>query len=196
MKMKTYWVVVGIAMAAGRSAQAEECTVTAYVRAGFTWSALVRRAEGRATGMFREIGVAVRFRNGVADRANAADDACGTPIVLIIDSEAGGQPASEHALAYATPYSKSGTSIHIFMDRIGSGRNPYFETVLLAHVLVHELTHVLEGIARHSEDGIMKARWNSLDEKLMRSHPLPFTALDVDLIHTGITRRTQTTVTE
>jgi hypothetical protein len=195
MKMKTYWTV-GILLAAGLTAQAEECIVTVHVRAGFKWSAMVRRAEGQATGMFREIGVAVRFRNSVPDRVNAADDACGAPIVVTIDSEASDQRASEHALAYATPFSKSGTCIHIFMDRIGSGRNPYFETVLLAHVLVHELSHVLEGVARHSEDGIMKARWDSQERKLMQSHSLSFAALDVDLIHTGIAKRTQTRVTE
>jgi len=192
--MKTYWAM-GIAMAAGLSAQAEECTVTVYVRAGFTWGAMLGRAEMQAAAMFREIGVAVRFRN-VASRINAADDACGAPIVLEIDSAAGDQRASEHALAYATPYSKSGTCIHVFLDRVATGLNPYFETVLLAHVLAHEITHVLEGVCRHSNDGIMKARWDSRDKQLMRSHPLPFAALDVELIHIGIAKRMQPAVTE
>jgi hypothetical protein len=193
MKMKTFWAI-GIVMA-GLSAQAAECTVTVYVRAGSSWSAMLGRAEMQAAGMFRKIGVAVRFRNG-ADRVNASDDGCGAPIVLTMGSQAGDQRSSEHALAYATPYSKSGTCIHVFLDRVAPGRNPYFETVLLAHVLVHELTHVLESVDRHSEEGIMKARWDSRDQELMKAHPLPFAAIDVELIHAGIVNRMKQAVTE
>ena len=186
--MKTYWVV-GIAMAAGLSAQAEECNVTVYVHTSLSGSAMLLRAEIQAAAMFREIGVAVRFRNG-AVRANDANDACGAPIMLQIDSQAGDQPPAEHTLAYATPYAKSGTCIHIFMDRIAERLNPYFETVLLAHVLAHEITHVLERVARHSADGVMKAHWDRRDKEDMKSHSLPFAAIDVELIHIGIAERT------
>jgi len=34
---------------------------------------------------------------------------------------------------------------------------------VLAHVLVHEVTHILQGIPRHSESGVMKAQWDSND---------------------------------
>jgi len=194
--MKAYWVI-GIAMAAGLSADAEECkcNVTVYVSADLNGAAMLQRAEILAAAMFREIGVAVRFRNG-AVRANDANDACGAPIMLEIDSQAGDQRPSEHALAYATPYSKSGTCIHVLLDRVAIGRNPYFETVLLSHVLAHEITHVLEQITRHSPDGIMKVNWDSRDKKLMQSHPLPFAAIDVELIHAGIAKRIQQAVTE
>jgi hypothetical protein len=30
-------------------------------------------------------------------------------------------------------------------------------TFVLAHVLVHEITHILQGIDRHSESGVMKS---------------------------------------
>ena len=194
--MKAYWVI-GIAMAAGLSADAEECkcNVTVYVSADLNGAAMLQRAEILAAAMFREIGVAVRFRNG-AVRANDANDACGAPIMLEIDSQAGDQRPSEHALAYATPYSKSGTCIHVFMDRIAERLNPYFETVLLAHVLAHEITHVLERLARHSADGVMKAHWDQRDREDMKSHSLPFAAIDVELIHAGIARRTHAAVTE
>jgi hypothetical protein len=195
MKMKTYWVL-GMAMAAGLlSAHAEECTVNVYVRAGFTWGAMLQRAKIQTVAMFREIGVEVRFRNGDG-RPAAADGACGMPIVLEIDPQADEQRASEHALAHAMPYSKSGACIQVFMNRIATGRNPYFETVLLAHVLTHEITHVLEQITRHSPDGIMKAKWDSRDKERMQSHPLPFAAIDVELIHAGIAKRIQEAVTE
>ena len=192
--MKAYWVI-GIAMAAGLSADAEECNVTVYVSADLNGAAILQRAVIRAAAMFREIGVAVRFRNG-AVRANDANDACGAPIMLEIDSQAGDQRPSEHTLAYATPYSKAGTCIHVLLDRVAIGRNPYFETVLLAHVLAHEITHVLEQVARHSADGVMKAHWDRRDKEDMKSHSLPFAAIDVELIHSGIARRTHAAVTE
>lgn len=55
--------------------------------------------------------------------------------------------------------------------------------------MVHEITHVLEGINRHSEEGVMKAIWSAKDYERMRDHPLPFAPVDVDLIREGIARR-------
>src|ERR1022692_2423743 len=56
----------------------------------------------------------------------------------------------------------------------------------MAHVLVHEITHVLEGISRHSSTGIMKAQWNKNDFFEMRRKPLPFAQEDVNLIYDGL----------
>ena len=60
---------------------------------------------------------------------------------------------------------------------------------VLAHVLVHEITHILQGLSRHSESGVMKARWDSQDFAQMSWKPLPFTAEDVDLIQRGLAAR-------
>jgi hypothetical protein len=57
---------------------------------------------------------------------------------------------------------------------------------VLAHVLVHEITHVLEGIDRHSATGIMKDRWDDNDYFEMRRKPLRFAQKDVDLIYDGL----------
>jgi predicted Zn-dependent protease len=61
------------------------------------------------------------------------------------------------ALANATPYAKSGRSIHVHMDRLLVGRDERLTTAVLAH----EITHVLERINRHSADGVMvmKDHW-------------------------------------
>jgi hypothetical protein len=56
----------------------------------------------------------------------------------------------------------------------------------MAHVLVHEITHLLEGVDRHSATGIMKARWSEGDYFEMRRKPLPFAQEDVNLIHAGL----------
>src|SRR5580698_9505171 len=56
-------------------------------------------------------------------------------------------------LAYALPY--EGTHIVIFYDRAQAAMpDPEGVAQLLAHVLAHEVTHVLEGVSRHSAEGV------------------------------------------
>jgi hypothetical protein len=50
-----------------------------------------------------------------------------------------------------------------------------FGPALLSHVLAHEIAHVLQGVSRHSESGILKARWDREDFFLMQQHRLNFT---------------------
>ena len=70
-----------------------------------------------------------------------------------------------------------------FIDRIEEMRAP---TNVLAHVMVHEITHLLQGIGRHSATGVMKEVWTAGDFGGMRLRPLPFTPLDIDLIYVGL----------
>jgi hypothetical protein len=48
---------------------------------------------------------------------------------------------------------------------------------------------VLEGTDRHSQNGIMKAHWDSFDFGKMMARHLEFTAEDVVLIRRGIAAR-------
>jgi hypothetical protein len=93
-------------------------------------------------------------------------------------------PANEHpgALACAQPF-RGG--IRVFYDRV-QGYPPSIRARLLAYVLAHEITHVLEGRARHSESGIMKAHWDAGDMRQMGAKRLTFTAFDVLLIRQGL----------
>ena len=61
--------------------------------------------------------------------------------------------------------------------------------MILAHVLVHEITHILQGIDRHSESGVMKASWTNQDYKAMAWKPLPFTPQDTRLLQLGLNGR-------
>jgi len=60
---------------------------------------------------------------------------------------------------------------------------------VMAHVLVHEVTHILEGVTRHSDSGVMKAEWTLRDYGQMYTAPLPFTAADIALIQSGVDAR-------
>ena len=55
--------------------------------------------------------------------------------------------------------------------------------------MVHEVTHILQGIPWHSESGVMKAQWDASDFLQMTWKPLPFTDDDVDLIQRGLDAR-------
>jgi hypothetical protein len=124
--------------------------VSVCVRPGSSDRALrVPRAEKLASTIFERAGVQIEWQSGLrkSDRAKPA-------ILIEITSEA---PVSfrRGALAYALPF--EGEHIRIFWDRLVAVSNDWILTSLLAHVMVHETTHVLQGTAHHSRQGIMKA---------------------------------------
>jgi hypothetical protein len=86
------------------------------------------------------------------------------------------------ALAYAQPFAGR---ILVFRDRIDKFL-PQMRARVLAYVLAHEIAHVLQGIVRHSDSGIMKAHWYRGDFRAMFSMNLKFTTYDVLLIHNGL----------
>src|SRR5262249_46260954 len=89
--------------------------------------------------------------------------------------------------AYALLYEDR---IVVFYDRIQalSRDNPTHRRMILAHVMTHEITHILQGIERHSTSGVMKARWNETDYLDMTRSPLPFASEDIELIRLGLRR--------
>jgi hypothetical protein len=48
--------------------------------------------------------------------------------------------------------------------------------------MAHEIGHVLQGVNRHSESGVMKANWTDIDFESMTFEPLRFTPEDARLI--------------
>ena len=114
---------------------------------------------------------------------------CWAPVE--IDLEAG-LPGADRpdSMAYAMPYLEGHARIHVFVGRVASMVPANRMGILLGHILVHEITHVLEGVSRHSAQGVMKARWGIPDFRAMEVHPLPFDELDVLLIHAGVRRST------
>jgi hypothetical protein len=133
------------------------------------------RAEALSSKMFVAAGVTIDWR---------AWSAC--PVGGIRVSLSWNTPESEnpHSFAYALPY--EGTHIVLFWDRIASAAQPETLPWLLAHVLVHEVTHIIQGTCRHSETGVMKATFTGADIANMEFHPLTFTEEDIELIHFGM----------
>jgi hypothetical protein len=91
-----------------------------------------------------------------------------------------------HALGYALPY--DGTHIVVFYDRI-QRQQQRLVSALTAHVIAHEIGHLLEGVIHHSDDGLMKAQWDLSDFSQIARRPLSFSPEDVLLIRRGLKYR-------
>jgi len=78
----------------------------------------------------------------------------------------------------------AGTEIAVYRTAFNASRQPWQPRgVGIGYVLAHELAHVMQGVGRHSESGILKAQWSSDDFEEMIFHKLAFTNFDVELIH-------------
>lgn len=144
-------------------------------------SLVVMPARAQAGKMFADIGISIQWRSGPPHGL--------LPRNFVIVEMADYTPRNCYpgALAYAMPYDR--LHIKVFYDRVRA--TVYSQTVpaLLAHVFVHEITHILQGFCRHSSAGIMKARWDVNDYLLMRSKPLTFTEEDIHFIRQGLAAR-------
>lgn len=163
--------------------------VTVYVQGlSVVPAPMLGRARGLANEIFAGVGVKIDWYTGQPPRSQRSPQ---TPIVIEMTT---GTPRERlpGALAFALPY--EGVHIDVFYDRVHEATEPQLTPNVLAHVLVHEITHILQGTCRHSDTGIMKARWNHNDYMEMRLKPLSFTEEDVQLIRFGVAERANETL--
>jgi hypothetical protein len=168
------WVVQ-----AGEPVIAAERVVTVCLAGGPSKSVRTP-SKAMASKMFAAIGVTLNWHEGLND--------CPPQGILLSLTEKTPAALFPGALGYSLPY--EGSHIRLFYDRISEERPPMLVPALLAHVMVHEITHILEGINEHSTQGIMKARWTQDDFSCMIVKPLPFSDRDVDMINRGLVART------
>jgi hypothetical protein len=155
--------------------------VVHYTNCAVVGTQIIIPAQFVAADVFSQVGIDLRMRPGVPH---------GTEGTILVEFETG-TPADfkPGALAYAYPY--EGVHIRILWDRVRAYSNP---SIVLGYVMVHEITHILEGEARHSETGIMKANWTSADHAAMESKSFRLAAEDVRLIFQGLDKRDTRTV--
>jgi len=180
--MRTIGVAAMMAMAAG-SAWAHRNPVESKkltICMESTGSHVAMQNEGRriAARIFAAIGVEIQWR-----------DLRGCPSNAIQISFSGRIPAGfrADALAYAMPY--DGIHIVLLLDRVKDSVAPGAAGYLLGYTIAHEVTHVLEGIARHSTSGIMKAHWDLADHRQIVNGSLGSAPEDVELIYRGLDGR-------
>jgi hypothetical protein len=176
LSVVTMAAVAGVSAWASEGAQPAERRVVVCVAMGLDF--VVQRAESMAASMFVGAGVQIEWRR---------DRSCPPEAIRISFADHTHPGFRPGVLAYALPY--EGTHIRVFWDRLPPQNETKGRAALLAHVLVHEITHILQGTCRHSESGVMKAGWKTAEYNEMAFNPLPFTEMDVILIHKGLDAR-------
>jgi hypothetical protein len=140
---------------------------------------------------YAEIGVHIVWRSTASAPSGCWQEPLRRKIVVDFRST---NPAglTKEALAFSNPYSDEGPCVTLLMDRIrpSAEANPSTTGFLLGHVLAHEMGHVLQRIARHSDTGVMKERWSWGEIMYMRMGRLHFTVYDTELIMIALKRNT------
>jgi hypothetical protein len=178
-------MVVGMNTQAARAERTAEQKVTVYlVNDANVPSPVLSRARTLAAEMFAGVGVRIEWRAGQRSGSQLLREGA-IAVRLTLDTPA---EFKTSVGAYAVP--SEGIHITVLYEHLAwSLAKPGLAPSLLAHVLVHEITHVLEGIARHSTTGIMKPNWTSADYYQMQTKTLSFASEDVELIHRGLAQR-------
>lgn len=180
MKITALVVIATVAAASAGAGQPNQApsSVQVCMEIGST-QFVVPQAQHIAAQMFAGIGVTIQWRR--------SGRSCPAEAIQISLSEHTPQDYFPGSLAFAMPF--EGIHIQIFYDRLAGSAKPRSLPSRLAHVVVHEITHILQGEVRHSETGVMKASWNDADYDEMAWRPLPFTETDIILIHQGLEAR-------
>jgi len=179
-------MVVGMSTQAARAERTAEQLVTVYlVNDANVPSPVLSRARTLAADMFAGLGVRIEWRAGQRAESQLVREKA-IAVRLTLDTP---EEFKTTVGAFATP--SEGVHITVLYQHLAwSLAKPGLAPALLAHVLVHEITHILQGIARHSETGLMKAYWTPNDYYEMQTKTIPFASEDVELIHRGLQRRT------
>jgi hypothetical protein len=159
--------------------QSRPAAVDVYLSSlGDSW--LLEPGTPLADTIFKKIGVRLSWHTG---EPRASQGAIGIRAVKRAPNS-----ASWDALASAQLLGSSGAEITVYEDRVRRVLDEHrnLAEVATGYLLAHELAHVMQGVARHSESGILKAQWSSDDWNAMMFHKLAFTDSDVELIHRGL----------
>lgn len=146
----------------------------------------LNRAKPISSRMFATAGIALEWRSAGSAACRGFD-----PTRIVVVDFATNVPQAQYpgAMAYALPY--EAVHIVVLFDRIQQNAGSAVEVpTLLAHVMTHEITHLLQQVSHHSQTGVMKAHWDVRDFLQMAQNPLPFTTEDIDLIRRGLLQRT------
>ena len=181
---------VTVAMRVDAESSIEECLNLYLNGANNVPFDILDEAKDVTASIFNEIGVALHWAE---TRNKQLKQGC-TAIQVQFDTRSA-FGSNRDTLGYAFPYSDTGSQVHIAIMRVlrcrldCRDRNTQMrQAAFLGHVMAHEIGHAVQGIASHSEDGLMKTYWTSQDVRTMLTRRLSFTASDAELIHSALSR--------
>jgi len=181
--------IAGILVLAGMNVQAAQdsrpADVTIYVNGDdFPPIRIDFGARATVTRMYARIGIRLAWRHDAPGKGTVHGSP--VPIQMRFASKSP-EYVSGEALAFARPFADGVNGITVIYERIRTATGgPSRVQSILAHVLAHEIAHVLMGTDGHTGTGIMKAQWNETDYAEMKKKPLEFTPNDLDLIVKGV----------
>ena len=169
-------------MASGKGKDSGQ-SVTVYIHGRANMPAeTLPIAEGTAYEIFAKAGVHIVWKAG-----QPKTEIPRQTIVLDITADA---PEGFFPGALGRAQEFEGVHIAVFYDRVERMATREIVPRLLGHVLVHEITHVLEGVDRHSPEGVMKAHWTTEDIlQMSRGRLLSFEPRDIALIRQSLIDR-------
>ena len=187
--MKYHWIFTLAILAGKDSSQESGAKANQKVTVFLAYDeriphGVVFRAISRSSQIFAGIGVEVQF---CACRKSKKASRTGVEIEMTIEMDAPAE-ASSGALALAHPFRPDGR-IRVFYSRLQGYGPKEVRDVMLAYILTHEISHVLQGLERHSATGLMKAGWSREDFMEIVADKLVFDARDIELIKKGINLR-------
>jgi hypothetical protein len=86
------------------------------------------------------------------------------------------------------PFSNTAFVYAACVQRIAR-RNASAWPTILAHIIVHEIGHLLLGAGNHAPAGLMRAEWRKSELHLMLTGGLNFTAQEAELMRSALARR-------
>jgi hypothetical protein len=189
MRSQLTTVALLAVMGGGSIYAAEQTRVDVYLSNRDGSAQLMGAGKILASSIFEKIGVHVNWRTGELSptRGDAGNETL-RKAFGIRTLEHAPESATPGALASARIVGTDGTEITVYKDRVLRflGNHSNLAGVGAGYVLAHELAHVMQGVGRHSESGILKAQWSNYDFEEMIFHKLIFTNFDVELIHKGL----------
>jgi hypothetical protein len=165
----------------------DEIRVKVYCTMGgvdFVPGQVVDAAEDEATRILETAGVRLEWHSGSPAKGESGPHVVAIafsprPTALFRTTE------NYRALAAARPYAAEYGTITVFADRVMDYLDTYPKTMAgraLGYVLAHEIGHVLQGVARHSDSGLMKASWSRDDLRSIQCSRLPIAEEDKQLL--------------
>jgi hypothetical protein len=186
MRIQLTTAVLAAAISAGCAFAAGQTQVDVYINAHDDSSLLIGSGTIIASAVYQRIGVRLNWHTGEPKvTSGSASNDSSRRVYKVRTVAQAPDSASAGALASTDEVGSSGTQITVYKDRILRllNANPRLQYVAVGYVLAHELAHLMQGVLRHSESGILKARWSYDEYQEMCLRKLAFTQTDIELIH-------------
>jgi hypothetical protein len=146
---------------------------------------LMLTAQSYTSRLLADAGVRIVWRSGAPASGASELPRVHMTFVAIAPPEFRAKPK---ALGAAAPFGAGVRRITIFSDRLARFVQPLRVRTgaVVGHIFAHELVHILQGAAAHSDRGLMRENWTREDLDTMSRHGLPMTGFDREFVRLGI----------